>query len=156
MALGISAGRRQHDRRPLPCGPLAAHHVLDEVHPLCRPGHQHAGRPVPASRRAGLFHWPGDASKLGFQALIDGNMHPFCMDEGGRNKRDLIKDSKEFACGFCVSPVGKRIAYHEAIRYTSPTPTAPGQPRPALHSYSRKWQDSGFGQLPSLPRFTIS
>ena len=61
----------------------------------------------------GLFFWPGDPTKLGFQALIDGNSHPFRMDRDGRNKRDLTKDSKEFAYGFSASPDGKRIAYHK-------------------------------------------
>src|SRR6266849_3658751 len=62
---------------------------------------------------SGLFFWPNDASKLGFQALIDGNSHPFRMDRDGRNKHDLTKDSKEFAYGFNASPNGKRIAYHK-------------------------------------------
>jgi Tol biopolymer transport system component len=61
----------------------------------------------------GLFFWPGDPTKLGFQALIDGNSHPFRMDRNGKNKRDLTKDSKEFAYGFSASPDGKRIAYHK-------------------------------------------
>ena len=42
----------------------------------------------------GLFFWPGDPTKLGFQALIDGNSHPFRMDRDGRNKRDLTKGSQ--------------------------------------------------------------
>ena len=61
----------------------------------------------------GLFFWPGDPSRLGFQAIIDGNSHPFVMDRDGRNKRDLTKDSKEFAYGFSSSPDGKRVAYHK-------------------------------------------
>jgi len=61
----------------------------------------------------GLFFWPGDPKQLGFQALIDGNSHPFRMDRDGKNKRDLTKDSKEFAYGFSASPDGKRIAYHK-------------------------------------------
>jgi len=65
---------------------------------------------------SGLFFWPGDPTKLGFQALIDGNSHPFRMDLDGKNKRDLTKDSKEFAYGFSVSPDGKRIAYHKSYR----------------------------------------
>ena len=62
---------------------------------------------------SGLFFWPGDPTKLGFTALIDGNSHPFRMDRDGRNKVDLTKDSKEFAYGFSSSPDGKRIAYHK-------------------------------------------
>jgi Tol biopolymer transport system component len=65
---------------------------------------------------AGLFFWPGDPTKLGFQALIDGNAHPFRMDRDGKNKRDLIKGSKEFAYGFNASPDGKRIAYHKSYQ----------------------------------------
>jgi len=61
---------------------------------------------------SGLFFWPNDPSKLGFQALIDGNSHPFRMHRDGRNKHDLTKDSMEFAYGFQASPDGKRIAYH--------------------------------------------
>jgi TolB protein len=65
---------------------------------------------------SGLFFWPGDSKKLGFQALIDGNSHPFQMDLDGKNKRDLTKDSKEFAYGFSASPDGKRIAYHKSYQ----------------------------------------
>src|SRR5438876_831725 len=57
---------------------------------------------------SGLFFWPGDPAKLGFQAIIDGNSHPFRMDRDGRNKRDLTSDSKEFAYGFGASPDGRR------------------------------------------------
>jgi TolB protein len=65
---------------------------------------------------SGLFFWPGDPTKLGFQAMIDGNSHPFRMDRDGKNKRDLTKDSKEFAYGFSSSPDGKRIAYHKSYQ----------------------------------------
>jgi TolB protein len=61
----------------------------------------------------GLFVWPGDETKLGFLAMIDGNLHPFRMDRDGKNKRDLTKGSSEFAYGFNSSPDGKRIAYHK-------------------------------------------
>ncbi len=64
----------------------------------------------------GLFFWPGDSSKLGFTALIDGNSHPFRMDLDGRNKTDLTKASKEFSYGFTSSPDGKRIAYHKSYQ----------------------------------------
>jgi Tol biopolymer transport system component len=64
----------------------------------------------------GLFFWPGDATKLGFLALIDGNLHPFRMDRDGKNKRDLTKDSPEFAYGFNVSPDSKHIAYHKTYQ----------------------------------------
>jgi Tol biopolymer transport system component len=65
---------------------------------------------------SGLFFWPDDPTKLGFQALIDGNSHPFRMDRDGKNKHDLTKDSKEFAYGFSASPDGKRIAYHKSYQ----------------------------------------
>lgn len=61
----------------------------------------------------GLFFWPNDPSQLGFTALIDGNSHPFRMDQDGRNKRDLTKESHEFTYGFSSSPDGRRIAYHK-------------------------------------------
>ncbi len=64
----------------------------------------------------GVFFWPGDPTHLGFQALIDGNSHPYRMDRDGKNKRDLTKESKEFAYGFSASPDGKRIAYHKSYR----------------------------------------
>lgn len=62
---------------------------------------------------SGLFYWPGDATKLGFTALIDGNSHPFRMDLSGRNKIDLTKGSSEFSYGFTSTRDGKRIAYHK-------------------------------------------
>jgi TolB protein len=65
---------------------------------------------------SGLFFWPGDPTKLGFTALIDGNSHPFRMDRDGRNKRDLTEKSNEFSYGFSASPNGKRIAYHKSYR----------------------------------------
>jgi TolB protein len=61
----------------------------------------------------GLFFWPADATKLGFQALIDGESHPFVMDRDGKNKRDLTKGVKGFAYGFNANPNGKRVAYHK-------------------------------------------
>ncbi len=64
----------------------------------------------------GLFFWPGDWSKLGFTALIDGNSHPFRMDLDGRNKIDLTEGSREFTYGFSSSPDGSRIAYHKAYQ----------------------------------------
>jgi Tol biopolymer transport system component len=65
---------------------------------------------------SGLFFWPGAAERLGFQALIDGNSHPFSMDRDGRNKRDLTKGSTEFAYGFHAAPDGRRIAYHKSYQ----------------------------------------
>jgi TolB protein len=64
----------------------------------------------------GLFFWPGAPTKLGFQALVDGNSHPFRMDRDGKNKQDLTKESQEFAYGFSASPDGRRIAYHKSYQ----------------------------------------
>ncbi|MHB1560022.1 MAG: TolB family protein [Isosphaeraceae bacterium] len=64
----------------------------------------------------GLFFWPGDPSRLGFQAMIDGNSHPFRMDRDGRHKRDLTLGSREFAYGFVASRDGRRIAYHRSYQ----------------------------------------
>lgn len=64
----------------------------------------------------GVFFWPKDPKRLGFQALIGGDSHPFRMDRDGRNKQDLTADSKEFAYGFNASPDGKQIAYHKSYQ----------------------------------------
>ena len=61
----------------------------------------------------GVFFWPNDPGRLGFQALIDGVSHPFSMDFDGRNKHDLTNGAKQFTYGFTASPDGKRIAYHK-------------------------------------------
>jgi len=65
---------------------------------------------------SGLFFWPGDANRLGFTALIDGNSHPYSMDISGHNKQDLTKASNEFTYGFSSAPDGKRIAYHKSYQ----------------------------------------
>jgi len=62
---------------------------------------------------AGLFFWPGQPDKLGFDALINGLSHPFVMDRDGRNKRDLSTGKDAFTYGFNASPDGARIAYHK-------------------------------------------
>jgi len=61
----------------------------------------------------GVFYWPQDRRRLGFQALINGISHPFSMDLDGKNKRDLTDGAKEFTYGFTASPDGERIAYHK-------------------------------------------
>ena len=67
-----------------------------------------------------LQHGPlllaGRSHEAGFPGLIDGNSHPFRMDRDGKNKRDLTKDSKEFAYGFSASKDGRRIAYHKSYQ----------------------------------------
>jgi Tol biopolymer transport system component len=62
---------------------------------------------------SGLFFWPSDPNKLGFQALIGGNSHPFRMDRDGKNKRDLTEGGQAFVYGFVASRDGRRIAYHK-------------------------------------------
>jgi len=62
---------------------------------------------------AGLFFWPGDDTRLGFTALINGNSHPFRMDRDGRNKLDLTRGADEFTYGFSSAPDGRRVAYHK-------------------------------------------
>jgi Tol biopolymer transport system component len=60
----------------------------------------------------GLFFWPGDPSKLGFTALLEGISHPFRMNLDGSGKEDLTQGSSQFTYGFSASPDGARIAYH--------------------------------------------
>lgn len=62
---------------------------------------------------AGLFFWPNDPSRLGFQALIDVQMTPFSMRLDGTAKTDLTAGAREFTYGFSASPDGARIAYHK-------------------------------------------
>lgn len=61
----------------------------------------------------GLFFWPGDSTKLGFTALINGVSHPFKMDRDGKNKMDLSRSSAGFTYGFSASKNGKYVAYHK-------------------------------------------
>ncbi len=65
---------------------------------------------------SGVFFWPGDETKLGFQALIDGVSHPFSMDRDGRNKTDLATSADGFTYGFHSSPNGKLVSYHKAYQ----------------------------------------
>lgn len=60
-----------------------------------------------------IFFWPGDSSKLGLTALVDGISKPFRMDRDGRNKIDLNRGSTGFTYGFNSSRDGSRIAYHD-------------------------------------------
>lgn len=62
---------------------------------------------------SGLFFWPGDPARLGFQALIDGQMTPFSMALDGSGKSDLSRGMREFTYGFSASPDGACIAYHK-------------------------------------------
>jgi Tol biopolymer transport system component len=67
-----------------------------------------------SSYNSGLFFWPGNPRKLGFQALIDGVSVPYSMDLDGRNKKNLSNGPAGFTYGFVSSPDGKRIAYHKS------------------------------------------
>jgi Tol biopolymer transport system component len=60
---------------------------------------------------AGLAYMPGDKTKLGFLAMVDGGNRPYRMDLDGKNKRNVIKDSPNLVHGMSVSPDGKRGAY---------------------------------------------
>lgn len=62
---------------------------------------------------SGLFFWPKLSHKLGFQALIDGNSHPFSMDLDGHNKKDLLGEGPGFAYGYSASPDGTLISFHK-------------------------------------------
>jgi Tol biopolymer transport system component len=62
---------------------------------------------------SGLFYFPGEMGRIGFQALIGGVSHPFVMDRDGRNKRDVSSGPEGFAYGYSASPDGARIAYHK-------------------------------------------
>ncbi|HUT73804.1 MAG TPA: hypothetical protein VM221_03080 [Armatimonadota bacterium] len=65
---------------------------------------------------AGLFFWPGDPTRLGFEALINGVMTPFSMRSDGTDKRDLSGGSHEFTYGTNPSPDGRHIAYHKSYQ----------------------------------------
>jgi len=60
----------------------------------------------------GLFFWPNDPQRLGFNPLINGESRPFSMNLDGTNKTDVSKQSG-FTYGYSASPDGKRIAYHQ-------------------------------------------
>jgi TolB protein len=60
----------------------------------------------------GVFYWPNDPTRLGFQALIGGESHPFSMNLDGTDKRDLSGGEAGFSYGYSASPDGTRISYH--------------------------------------------
>jgi TolB protein len=62
---------------------------------------------------SGLFFWPGDPNRLGFQAIIDGISRPYAMNRDGSGKRDLTSGPGAFTYGFSASPDGARISYHK-------------------------------------------
>jgi Tol biopolymer transport system component len=59
----------------------------------------------------GVGYMPGDATKLGFLALVGGVNRRFLMDLDGKNKREVNKDSPNLVHGMNLSPDGKRGAY---------------------------------------------
>jgi len=65
-----------------------------------------------SSYNTGLFFWPNDPKRLGFQALINGESRPYSMQRDGAHKTDLSQQAG-FAYGFSASPDGGRIAYHQ-------------------------------------------
>lgn len=64
---------------------------------------------------SGLFIWPGDPTRLGFTALVDGESRPFQMQLDGSGKTDLSR-RQGFTYGFNASPDGRRISYHRDYR----------------------------------------
>ena len=62
---------------------------------------------------AGLWFWPKNPGKLGFNPLINGIAKPFVMDIDGRNKKDLSSGTEGFTYGYSASPDGKSISYHK-------------------------------------------
>jgi hypothetical protein len=63
----------------------------------------------------GLYYWPNRPERLGFVALIDGQLRPFAMDRDGKNKKAL-SEGTGFIYGLNASPDGKRICYHKDYR----------------------------------------
>ncbi len=61
----------------------------------------------------GLFFVQDGTGRLGFQAMVGANSHPFVMDRDGRNKKDISEGAEGFAYGFSASPDGKRVSYHK-------------------------------------------
>ena len=62
---------------------------------------------------AGLWFWPKNPDKLGFNPLINGIQHPFSMDIDGHNKNDLSEGVEGFTYGYSASPDGEKISYHK-------------------------------------------
>jgi len=62
---------------------------------------------------AGLWFWPNNPNRLGFNPIINGNAHPFSMDIDGHNKKDLSEGTEGFTYGYSASPDGKKISYHK-------------------------------------------
>lgn len=59
----------------------------------------------------GFFYWPNDPTRLGFQALINEEMHPFSMNIDGTGKTDMSR-GPGYTYGFSSSPDGTRVSYH--------------------------------------------
>ncbi len=95
---------------------------------------------------AGLYFWPGDPNKLGFEAMVGGQSHPFSMDRDGRNKKDLTRGPNGFTYGSSASPDGKQIAYHKDYQVyiadadgSNPRQIKSGQP----FNFVPKWSPDG-------------
>jgi Tol biopolymer transport system component len=63
----------------------------------------------------GVQFWPNQPKRLGFVALIDGQLRPFAMDLDGKNKKPL-SEGPGFIYGLNASPDGKRFCYHKDYR----------------------------------------
>jgi Tol biopolymer transport system component len=94
----------------------------------------------------GLFYWPKDPKRLGFEALVNGVSHPFSMDLDGKNKRDLSEGGEGFTYGTNASPDGSRIAYHKDYQIylanadgSQPTHVETGNP----FNFCPRWSPDG-------------
>jgi len=61
----------------------------------------------------GVWFWPNDPNKLGFNPIINGMARPFSMDIDGHNKKDLSSGNEGFTYGYSASPDGEKISYHK-------------------------------------------
>lgn len=99
-----------------------------------------------SDHNTGLFFWPGDPNRLGFQALIGGESRPFAMQRDGTRKRDLSQGPGGFTYGFSSSPDGGRISYHKDYQVyiadadgSHPVRVETGQP----FNFSPQWSPDG-------------
>jgi TolB protein len=60
----------------------------------------------------GVFFWPKQPGRLGFQAMIDGESKPFSMNLDGTGKKNLSQQAG-YTYGFSAAPDGKRVSYHQ-------------------------------------------
>ena len=88
---------------------------------LCsgRSGHRLGHKPAAIDRVSfyccGLFFWPERLLKLGFQAIIDGNSHPFRWTAATGTNAISRKTRKSLPMD-SASPDGRKIAYHKSYQ----------------------------------------